>query len=391
MKVSQIYEVVNSLTNQLLGKTDLLETDCSNIVDVGNEILDTAGVDNYAKALNDLVGKQIFVNRVYKGKTPSVLMDGWEFGSVLEKVTMELPNADQNEAWDLVDGQTYNQDVFYKPTISVKYYNNKSTFKIPMSIAEKQVKESLLGIQQFNSFFSMIYNEIEKAMTVRLQELVTSTIGNFIGATIHNEYGEDSLDSKSGVRAVNLLYLYNMENGTALQASDCLKDPEFVRFMSYKMGLTADRLGTLSNTFNIGGKSRFTPKELLHTVMLAEAKRAAEVYLYNGSGQFRDEYLLLPEAETVDFWQGSGEKWEFSSTSKIDMVVSYEKGKDGVKVEASGILGVMFDRDALGVSNLNMTTTTHWNALGEFFNNYYKMEAGYFNDFNENFVVFFVA
>ena len=141
MEVKQIYNLVNSITTEVLGSA-IVKEDLSNVVDVGNSIFNASKVDNYVKSLVNHIGRVIFVDRVYNGSVPSVLMDSWEFGSVLEKISCDLPTATENESWDLVDGQTYNPNVFYKPSVSVKFYNSKTTFEIPLSFTEMQVKES---------------------------------------------------------------------------------------------------------------------------------------------------------------------------------------------------------------------------------------------------------
>ena len=77
MQVTQIYQLANAVTGEVLGKTDLVAEDLSNVVDLGTEIFNANAVDNYVKSLVNHIGKVIFVNRPYAGKVPSVLMDGW--------------------------------------------------------------------------------------------------------------------------------------------------------------------------------------------------------------------------------------------------------------------------------------------------------------------------
>lgn len=382
MKLEQIYTLMNTITTEILGNSVVVTEDLSNTVDIGNEILNANALDNYVRSLVNHIGKVVFVNRVYRGSAPSVLMDGWEYGSILEKISMELPNVEVNETWTLEDRTSYDPNVFYKPKVSAKFFNKRVTFEIPISITEKQVKESFSNAMQLNGFISMIYNAVENAMTVNLDALVMRTINNMVGETIHAEYVEAELGSKSTVKAVNLLKLYNEANNTELTAEIAIKTPEFARFASLVMKNYIDRMAKISTLFNIEGKERFTPKDLLHVVMLADFKNSAETYLQ--SDTFHDEYTALPNAETVPYWQGSGEDFNFGSISEIKV-----KTSSGANIEASGILAVMFDRDALGVSNLTRRVTTNYNAKAEFWNNYNKFEAGYFNDLAENFVVFF--
>lgn len=396
MEVNQIYTLINSVSGEVLGRTDIVNEDLTGIVDLGTEVFNQNAVDNYVKSLVNHIGKVIFVNRPYAGKVPSVLMDAWEFGSVLEKISADVPEAEENDTWNLQDGTSYDQDVFHKPTVTAKFFNSKVTFEVPVSITERQVKESFSNAAQLNGFISMIYAAVEKSMTIKADALIMRTINNMIaetvladaqafGATAAGDMTGADLASASTARCVNLLKLYNDKTGatTPLTAAKAITDPDFIRFASYVMGTYADRLQSISTVFNVGGKERFTPKDMLHVVLLSNFAKAAQTYLY--SDTFNRGDVLLPQAETVPFWQGSGKNYEFANTGHINI-----KESGGETVEISGVLGVMFDRDALGVCNLDRRVTTNYNAKAEFFNNYYKFDAGYFNDTNENFVVFFI-
>lgn len=394
MNVEQIYNLVNTVSGEVLGNTELVHEDLTGLVDLGNEVFNQKAVDNYVKSLVNHIGKVVFISRPYSGKVPSVLMDAWEFGSVLEKISADVPDAEENDTWSLQDGKEYKQDVFHKPTVTAKFFNSKVTFEVPVSITERQVKESFSSAEQMNGFLSMIYSAVDKSMTIKTDALIMRTINNMIAETLDADkaaFGfvqstNETVDysSASTVRSVNLLKLYNDKTGAQLSAAAAITTPDFIRFAAYVMGLYADRLQTISTLFNVGGKERFTPKDVLHTVLLSDFAAAAKTYLY--ADTYHSENVLLPQAETVASWQATGKNYAFENTSKIDV-----KSASGASVSVSGVLGVMFDRDALGVTNLDKRVTTNYNAKAEFFNNYFKFDAGYFNDTNENFVVFFVA
>ena len=380
---------MNSVSKEVLGKTDLIQEDLTGIVDMGTEVFNQNAIDNYVKSLVNHIGKVVFVNRPYSGKVPSVLMDAWEFGSVMEKISADIPQAEENESWKLTDGTEYKQDIFHKPTVTAKFFNSKVTFEVPVSITERQVKESFSSAAQLNGFLSMIYNAVDKSMTIKTDALIMRTINNMIAETLDADktaFGGSTVNysSASTVRCVNLLKLYNTAKGAKLTAATAILDPEFIRFAAYQMGLYADRLGSISTLFNVGGKERFTPKDALHTVLLSDFAKAAQAYLY--ADTYHNEQVLLPKAETVPSWQATGKDYAFANVSKIDV-----KSASGATISIGGVLGVMFDRDALGVTNSDKRVTTNYNAKAEFFNNYYKFDAAYFNDTNENFVVFFIA
>ena len=384
MKVAQIYDIVNTITKEVLGETAVVNEDLSNIVDVGTQVFDANATDAYVRKLMNQVGKIVFVNRAYSGVVPSVLMDGWEYGSVVEKVRGELPEATENESWELTNGTSYDPNVFYQPTVTVKFYNSKTTFEVPVSITEKQVKQSFQNAEQLNSFISMIYNEVDKSMTIKIDELVMRTIDNFIAETVHAEYAGAALNTKSTTKAVNLLKLYNDKFGTELTADKALTTPEFIRFASLIMGTYKNRLARISRLFNIEKKARFTPADKLHVILLNDFVMAADTYLQ--SDTYHNEFVKLPEASVVPYWQASGQNYDFADISKIDV-----KDSNGDTVQVTGILGVMFDHEALGVCNIDRRVTTNYNPKAEFFSNWYKFDAGYFNAFDENFIVFFVA
>lgn len=384
MDIKQIYSLMNTVTSEVLGDSTVVSEDLGNIVDIGTSVFNQNAVDAYVRSLVNHIGKVIFVNRPYSGAAPSVLMDGWEYGSVLEKISADIPDAQENESWDLHDGMSYDPNVFTQPKVAAKFFNKRVTFEVPVSITELQVKQSFSSSEQLNGFASMIYDSVDKSMTVKTDALIERTINNMIAETVYSEYAGGTLSSSSGVRAINLLYLYNTRYSASLTAANALTTPEFIRFAAYVMGTVKKRLRKLSRLYNIGGEARFTSDDRLHSILFSDFVQAADVFLQ--SSTFHDEFTKLPNADEVPYWQGSGTGYAFADASKIDVTTASNHS-----VTVPGILGVMFDRDALGVANLDRRVTSNYNPKAEFYNNWYKFDAGYFNDTNENFVVFFMA
>jgi hypothetical protein len=389
MKVTQIYALVNSATEEMLGESVILAEDLSNIVDVGKVVVNTDNLDNYVKKLVNHIGKVVFVNRLYAGGTPSVLMYSWEYGSVLEKISADLPTATESDSWKLKGGDSYDPNVFHQPTVSVKFFNSRTTFEIPLSFTEMQVKESFSNANQLNGFLSMLTTAVENAMTVRLDALIMRTINNMAAETIWEglQDGEatPAIDlTETSVKAVNLLKLYNAEYTKTLAAANALTDPDFIRYATYQIGLYTDRMARISTLFNVGGKERFTPKDLQHVVLLSDFAKASQSFLLADTQNMGQ--VTLPTHESVPYWQGSGLGYAFDDVSAINVKTSSKQD-----VAVTGVIGVVFDRDALGVSNLDRRVTTNYNPKAEFYTNFYKFDAGFYNDLDENFVVFFVG
>ena len=188
MTVQQIYEIANDMTKEILGQTDLVKEDLSNIVDIGTQIFDATSTENAAHSIMDKIGKVKFVIRPYNGRVPGVYRDAWEWGSAMEKIQADLPEAEENESWSLNDGESYDQNLYYAPQVSEKFFNSKVTFEIPRSITDIQIKSSFQSATQANSFWSMLLNETQKSLGIKTDALVMRTINNFIATTIDAEF-----------------------------------------------------------------------------------------------------------------------------------------------------------------------------------------------------------
>ena len=389
MKIEQLKDIVNQIQKEVTGKEVITALDTSNVVDIGKEIFDNTSVDNYVKSLVDKIGKTIFVNRKYSGNGINVLMDAWEFGSVLEKIDVELPDAVQNETWNLTDKQSYSQDTFYKPVVTSKFFNSKTTFEIDVSFTERQVKESFNSMNELNAFVSMIYNSVEKSFTVKLDGLIMATLNNMTAQTLYSDFGEitgDLYKDKSSIKAVNLLYEYNTKFTKTLTVTNALTDADFLKYASVVINSYVDRISKMSTLFNIGGKNRFTPMSDLNLIMLSDFANSEKAYLLADTKN--KEFVALPNAENVPYWQGTGTDYSFENVSSINVSIKVDNISKNVKL--SGVLAVLFDKNAVAVCNNDRRVTTHYNAKGEFYNNFFKFDCTYLNDLNENFVVFYV-
>ena len=378
MKVTQIKDLVNNSLKEVNGSSTLLKEDLSNVVDIGKELLNNDDIDNFVKKLVDRVGKTVFNDRLYQGSAPSVLMDEWEYGSVVEKIDSDLPNVEENDSWKLEDGKSYDQDIFYQPKVSAKFFNSKVTFDIPMSFTKMQVESAFSSPSELNSFISMLMVKTQNAMTVNLDGLIMKTINNFTANVVN---------AKKGMQVVNLLDLYNKTAQTKVTVDNALTSPDFIKFANLMINTYRDRLTKMSTLFNEAGLNKFTPVDNQHLVILSDLASASKVYLE--SDTYNQDNVKISNYDTVPYWQGSGTTYNFKDTSKIDIAI--KDGTQTKEVIQTGILGVLFDTSALGVSCQNPRTTTAVNARAEFYTNFNKYDAMYYNDLNENFIVFMIA
>ena len=384
MKVKQIATILNTVINpEQIGETAVVNEDLSNIVDVG-KALTAAGTfgenfDNFTKALIDQVGKVIFVDRVYTAQGPNLLRDAWEYGSVLQKVRCDLPDADDNKTWslaDLANGSTVDPFVITKPTVKAKYFNSKTTFEVPITLAEEQVKEAFKSPSDMNRFMSMIENRVLMKRALCTEAMSKRTLNNLIAQKIH---------AKSNV--VNLLKDYNTTYTKTLTAATCLSDPDFLKYCAKTIMMYKKYIGEAAMLYNNDGYVTFTPEDRLEFTVLSEFSKDLQVYMY--ADTYNKEFVQLDGYSEVAYWQGSGTNNAFSEISKIDVKALTADGTE-FTVSQKGVVAVMYDRDAAAICNENERVTSIYNPKAEYWNYFYKYDCAYMNDTAENCIVFII-
>lgn len=373
MTVDQIYQILNTINSEVAQGAALVNEDLSNIVDVGNTVFQSTWKDNYVKALIDQIGKMVFVERPYKGYAPSIMRNDWEYGSILAKVRAKDFEAKANPSWQLTAGQTVNQFEFNPPIVTQTFWNHKETWQIECSFAENQVKSAFSSVDQLNSFFSMIETVIENSKTQKLDELAQRAVNNFMGEKIAVTNG-----------IIPAVTLYQADTGQTVTPATAHTNADFLRYLAFLTLDIKDRLKIRSELYNMGGTGypRHTPDDMLHVVFNTLYGRAMDVFMQ--ADTFHNDLVKVGTYETVPFWQGSGASYSVADRTGIDIKLA----SDGTTtVQKSYIVGVMFDNDAIALNNQNMRVTSAYNANGEYYNNFYKVETSLFNDVAENGVI----
>lgn len=388
MRVTQMAEVLNGVTKQVLGEEAVGDANFIEAVDKGREALGATDVESYTRKLMDRIGETMIVDRPFRSSAPDLLRRGSEFGSVLQKITFDLPDAEDNPSWALVDGQRYEQDIFTAPAVAAKYWNIKDTLQIKRSTVDDQVKSAFTSADTMASFLSGIMSYAQKALTIKGDAAIRGLLNVGIGETLFADgvTNNVTLASANSPRIIKLLSEYEDFTGNdTIDLSNAYATPEFIRYAVYRMWTIKDRLSGVSRIFNPGKQARFTSEDNLKFILNSDFARAADVYLQ--SDTFHDAYTRLPGSEVIPFWQGTGTNYDLNSTTAIDISIP----TNGQRITVSGIIGCMFDRDALILGDLGLKTTTHYNANGDFLNTWFKWTVSPYYDANENFVIFALA
>ena len=422
MKVNQIASVLNTLQTEIIGTADVLVTDdLSNIVEVGKTVLDFTGAennnyDNYMNKLIDQIGKIVFVDRTYTSQAPNILKDSWEYGSILMKVraTMDdgtgLPGAVENSTWKLGDlsNGTGIQGIYVpgndstepatppsvapspldpfilsKPSVEAKFYNQKITYEVMITLAREQLKEAFRSAGDMSRFFSMIENRIKMKRTLCTDALIMATIRNLI------------MNKLGAGKGVNLFTLYNATLPTESKLTseaEFFTSPDAIRFANKTIALYKKYMSEASTLYNDGNYVTFTPASKLKAVFLSEYVKDAEVYLY--SDTFHNEFDKLEGYSEVGYWQGTGDTPN-DLASRATVGGYYTDATTGAKSTSAindnpYVLAILFDEEAAAVCCENDRVTSIYNPRAEYTNFFYKWDANYMNDVQENVVVFYL-
>lgn len=388
MKVNQISGLLNSVFGEVLGETGLISEDLSNLVSAGTVITSSTdfgdNFDNYAKAIVDKVGKTIFVDRVYRAKDLGIWRDYFEYGSVLEKIRVDVGEYEDNCEWDLTKmgttGLDYNENIqnhieelfkFVPANVQAKYFNLKTTFKTVISITRKQLKSAFDSASSMARFIGMIENRILSKMEIAKEELQRRAIGNFIGTKI-----------ATSSNVVDLKVAFEAAGGAVITSlSAALQNPDFLRFAAKRITMDREFMTQPSKIYNDGQFYSHTPVEDSRLIVLSDLDAGLKFNLYGDT--YNEEFVKLNNYVTIPFWQGTGQDMGIASRSALKITTS-----GGQTVDKSGILGVLFDRDGIMACNEDPEVRSQYNADGNFTNFFYCYDASFYNDFDENGVIY---
>lgn len=359
----------------------IVTEDLSNIVDVGTAIYNANWVDSFVKSMILQIGRWIFVNRAHRRWTPDITREGSEFGHVLAKTRTKRFLAKPNPTMHMNAGDTPNQFQFNPPTVKNKYFVQKVDWQLECSFAERQVQGAFKSAEEMARFFGMIQDQLQKDMDQQIDDLTMRGINGFIG---------EKINRGSGV--IDLLTPFNAENGTSLTLDSMTQSEAWNRYAAYKILQTKKRMLPATNVFNCqeeAGYETSTPPEYMRFVLHSDIAESINVYL--NAVTFHNDFSDIGSYDSIPMWQTPGTDFQRGATTRIDIDLPSNIDREAaaaITVSRLGILGLMFDVDAIVINNQNERVTSAYNAQGEFYNNFYKIDTMIYIDLDENGAVF---
>lgn len=390
MQVKQISTILNGIFAETIGDS-IFEEDLSNIVSTGRLITGAStfdnNFDNYAGKIIDKVGKVVLVDRVYKAKDLGLWVDSWEYGSVLEKIRCDVGDFEDNAEWDLTEPGTadldYNEHIqqhiedmfkFYPANVQARYFNAKTTHKAPISISRKQLKESFDSASKMARFIGMIENRIVSKLEIGKEATQKRALLNLMA--------HDIKKGTTSPKCVDMKAEFEAAGGAVLPSfTAALNDRDFGRFLAKKLTMDRKLMTAPSKAFSDSNFYNFTPLEESRLILLADVDASLKFNLYGDT--YNEEFVKLDNYKTVPFWQSSANGLNLGARSRI-----YVTDTDGDKINQPNVIGVLFDRTAVMVCNDNPEVRSQYNMDGNFTNFMYCTDCSYYNDFDENSVVY---
>ena len=375
--VKQIQSILNDVSKQTFGTSAITVVDSASFVALGEKVLSSDGyTENFLNALTDRIATTAYGIRNYIGVNKNMLRENFEYGAIVQKIHVDMPEAKENNAWEIgKEGYTPTYAPVIKPKVSQKLFNKIATWEVDITIPDYMLKTAFLNETSMATFIDAIFTAMNNAMQICHDNNANLIRANFIGNILHKN---------KSTQAINLLHEYNTLTNAGLTVANCMRDIDFLKYATMQINLWTKRLSVMSTLFNDEGNTKCTDKDNLVIDVLQDFASATATFLE--ADTYHKELVSLPMYNEVAYWQGSGQTFAFADTSKINVKIDAEN-----TVEKSGIIAVAYDYLAIGTTINQPRTTTERNNKDEYTNYYNKANIGCFNDLGENGIVFYIA
>ena len=390
--VNQIYSIMNSLNAQANSGTALAATDTRSFISYGEAItsLTDANRETWFTTLIDRIASTIIDNRKYAARGALGLWrEPFEYGSILQKIHSKMPAVVADPAWSAPSDLSSTNP--FAPTareIEQRMYNKISAFMIADTIPDVQLKTAFLDEQKMAAFLDSLMMTTQNAFERSVENLGRTCRSSLIATAVH----------ANDAHYVKLLTNYKAmlddddpeKNITAAQA---LHSRNFLRYASREIAIYIDRMQTLTDIYSADGYERFSPREYLNVAILNDFDKSVTSYL--AADTYHEQLVELPDENkvVVPYWQGAGTDFSYSNNSKIYLTIPRTTGTDeqiaaGYTIEASNIIGVIYDSEAAGITIDERRTRSLYNPKDEFTNYWHKGREQYYVDVTHPHVVF---
>lgn len=373
MDTKQIYSIVNGAVSQAIGDSALSSIDTKDLVSLGTVVLSSStNTEAFLNTLAQRIGRTIYRFRAYNNKFKDMVISDMEFGAIMQKVRVAMPEAVSDPTYSLTNGEAIDHYTVAKPTAQQKLFVTRTPYMFKITIQRETLKEAFLSVEAMGSFIALIFGEVRNAIELSLEELGRLTMSVAMSET-----------SDANRQRVHLVTEYNTEYNLteeqALTATTALHSDSFMRFAIMRINHTIDNMQDMSVLYSDGVLPTFTNKENMRIKVLSGFQRRLETITEYAA--FHDQFTSIDaQYSTVNFWQSE------QTPGSIDILVRPSMGD---RVQISNIVACIHDRDAFGIYQIDENVlTTPVNAAGQYYNQFWHEKQARFVDTSENLVIF---
>lgn len=365
MTTEQIYSLVNAVNEQAFGAQAVAVADVQGLISLGNTVLSsTTNTEAFLNTLAQRIGQTIVKYRRYRNKLSDMVLTSFEFGAILQKLYVHMPEAEADPMYGLTDGQSVDMYVVNKPQVDQKLFVTRTPYMFSVTIQRQTLKEAFLSETGMGALISAIYGQVENKIEVTLENLGRLTIAAGVAEA-------------RPAQKVSLVTEYNAASGRTLTAQSAMLDSDFLRFALRRIKETMDDLTDMSVMHNDGSLETFTPYQDQRIRIISKFERALETVVEWAA--FNEEYVKLAGFTKLNFWQGEQSPYE----------INIERPSDGTATNIDDLVCVIHDRDALGIyQEYEEVLTSPLNARGNYFNQFWHRKDARMLDKSENLVYF---
>lgn len=379
MNFEQAAQLLNAVHNQVTGESAIAPTSTADFVSTATTTL-KAGYDPVINAITQIIGRTIFSNRPYSRKFRGLQMDSQRWGAITRKLQVVDKDFEDSAEFNLVDGQSVDMYKINKPEILQTNFYGANIFQKSVTIFRDQLNNAFRGPDEFGEFMSMVSQNTSDMIEQNYETMARMTLANFIGG---------KMAANNGV--IHLLTEYNRATGQSLDAQTVMQPANYPAFMQWVYGRVAQLTSMMTERsqkfqINITGKevNRHTP--YADQMVYINSQALNEITARVLADTYHDNFLTFAETEGVNYWQAIDNPYSLSVTPNVlqaDGTIA-----TGDPVTTDKLFGVIFDRDALGLTVINdVAATSPLNARGLYWSQWYSWTIRWFNDFSEKGIV----
>lgn len=389
LTAKQIYGIVNEVALQAMGTKAITVVDNAGLIALGNTVLGSdATKNNFINALTDRIGRTIVSFRAYHSHFPDFERDSIEWGNILQKLKIGMPDVEKDDSYDLVDGTSVDQYKINKAKVNQLLFTTETPWQTHITVHLDDLEKAFIDSSAMGVFISGMFGEVQNRIELAMENLSMDCVSNYMAEIIKRKEAVPN-------RVINLVTEYKDKTGVDHTTTpiNALDDEEFLKYVVRRInGISSTMEYLTDRMFNDPGfytdaviptdqsnvMARHTPKSEQRLMLFIDMVNSLKTNINSKAFNMEQVAIDIPFT-TVPFWQS------LQTPSGINV----KPTSGGDAIDQSLVMGIMYDREAMGTFKKKYSSlTSPINAAGKYYNVFYHMITMYYNDLTENAVIF---